>query len=212
MLFSTWIIYASVAVVSIASPGPAILLAISNSVQYGMKTVVISSLGNIVGLFFLSALAMAGVGALLKASASMFFVLKLCGAAYLFYLGVRQWRSRKSIFVQVDGDERTVIRGRSQIFSQAALLALTNPKAILFFSALFPQFLSPGRPLTPQFLILTCTFMAISFSSLMTYGFFARFVKNWMSVRRRHLWFNKIFGLMFMFFGMGMLAMRITTK
>jgi homoserine/homoserine lactone efflux protein len=212
MLLSTWLIYASVAVVTIASPGPAMLLAISNSVQYGMKTVVISSFGNIIGLFCVSAIAMAGVGALLKASASMFFILKLCGAAYLFYLGLKQWRSRKSIFVQLDTGERTTGRGRSQIFAQAILLALTNPKSILFFSALFPQFLSPGKALLPQFLILTCTFMAISFSSLMAYGFSARFVKKWMLVRRRYIWFNKIFGSIFMFFGMGMLAMRNTAK
>lgn len=89
MLFSTWLVYAFVALLSIASPGPAILLAVSNSVRYGMRTVVISSLGNIIGLFFLPALATAGVGALLKASASMFFILKLCGATYLFYLGIK---------------------------------------------------------------------------------------------------------------------------
>ncbi|MDR6413204.1 LysE family translocator [Paraburkholderia terricola] len=212
MLFSTWLVYAFVALLSIASPGPAILLAVSNSVRYGMRTVVISSLGNIIGLFFLSALAMAGVGALLKASASMFFILKLCGATYLFYLGIKQWRSRKSIFTELDRAEKKAGLNRIQIFYQACLLALTNPKAILFFSALFPQFLSPGRGLLLQFMILTFTFMAISFCSLMTYGLFARYVRKWMAIRQRHVWFNKFFGTVFMFFGVGMLAMRITAR
>jgi homoserine/homoserine lactone efflux protein len=212
MLLSSWLIYVSVAVVTIASPGPAMLLAMSNSVQYGMRTVVLSSIGNIIGLFGVSALAMAGVGALLKASASTFFILKVCGAAYLFYLGLKQWQSRKSIFIQLDAEERTTGPGRSRIFSRAVLLALTNPKTILFFSALFPQFLIPSKALLPQFLILTCTFTAISFASLMAYGFSASFMQKWMLAPRRNIWFNKIFGSMFMFFGMSILAMRNTTK
>ena len=161
MLFSTWIVYIFVALMSIASPGPAILLAISNSLKYGMRTVIISSFGNIVGLFFLSALAMAGVGAFLKTSPSMFFILKFCGAAYLFYLGVKQWRSRKSVFSQIEDatkeSKKNSNRGRFQLFTQAYLLAITNPKAILFFSALFPQFISAKSPLLPQFFILTFT-------------------------------------------------------
>ncbi|ASL48764.1 Homoserine/homoserine lactone efflux protein (plasmid) [Burkholderia sp. AD24] len=212
MLLSTWLLYVVVALLSIASPGPAILLAISNSVRYGMKAVLISSVGNIIGIFFLSALAMMGVGALLKASENMFFVLKLCGAAYLFYLGIRQWRSRKSVFTELGGMEgRTGVR-QTRIFFQATLLALTNPKAILFFSALFPQFLAPKYGLLPQFLILTLTFMGISFCSLMTYGLFARYVRTWMAVKRRYVWFNKFFGAVFMFFGASMLAMRMAAK
>ena len=188
------------------------LLAMSNSVQYGMRTVLLSSIGNIIGLFGVSVLAMAGVGALLKASASIFFILKVFGAAYLFYLGLRQWQSRTSIFMQLDADEQKTGPGRVRIFARALLLALTNPKTILFFSALFPQFLIPSNALLPQFLILTCTFMVISFVSLMVYGFSASFMKRRMLVPRHNIWFNKISGSIFMFFGMSMLAMRNTTK
>ncbi|WP_144111780.1 LysE family translocator [Paraburkholderia sp. BCC1886] len=212
MLFSTWLLYVVVALLSIASPGPAIFLAISNSVRYGMKAVLISSVGNIIGIFFLSALAIMGVGALLKASESMFLVLKLFGAAYLFFLGIRQWRSRKSIFTELDSNEERAEIKQTRIFSQAALLALTNPKAILFFSALFPQFLAPEHGLLPQFLILTLTFMGISFCSLMTYGLFARYVRTWMAVKRRYVVFNKFFGAAFMFFGASMLAMRMSAR
>lgn len=212
MLLSTWLIYASIAAVTIASPGPAMLLAVTNSVQYGMKFVLVSSLANVIGLFCVSALAMAGVGALLKTSAELFLVLKVCGGAYMIYLGVRQWRSRKNLFAHLDLDKQAAGPGRPRVFAHALLLALTNPKSILFFSALFPQFLSPEAALLPQFLILTGTFMALSFLSLMVYGGSARFVRKWMTVGRRHVWFNRVFGSMFMGFGIGMLAMKTAKK
>ena len=156
MPFSTWIIYAAVAFAAIVSPGPAIFLAISNSVAFGWRRVVFSSLGNVLGLLVVSGLAMAGLGALMKTSASVFTAVKLMGAGYLIYLGLRQWRSRASLFSRVP---EAGPRGNRQLFLRGLLVALTNPKAVLFFTALFPQFLSPGRPLAPQFAILTGTFM-----------------------------------------------------
>jgi homoserine/homoserine lactone efflux protein len=206
MLLSSYLVYVSVAVVTIASPGPAMLLAMSNSVQYGMRAVLLSSVGNILGLFAVSALAMAGVGALLKASLLMFSTLKVCGAVYLFYLGLKQWRSGHGLFVGLEPEGQTIGHRRSQILARALLIALTNPKSILFFSALFPQFVIRTEEILPQFFVLTCTFMAISFVSLLVYGFSGNLIKSLMLAPRRNVLFNKIFGITFMCFGLSMLA------
>jgi len=208
MAFSTWCIYAAVAFAAIISPGPAVFLAISNSVTFGWRRVSYSSLGNILGLLVVSGLAMAGLGALIKASAAVFTAVKLVGAGYLIYLGVRQWRSRASLFTQAEHPAAAGPRSNVQIFAQGLLVALTNPKAILFFTALFPQFLRSDQELAPQFLILTATFMGFSFLSLMVYGLLAHAARDWFAVESRSAWFNRISGSVFLVLGLGMLRLK----
>src|SRR5579872_1657807 len=189
---SRWAVYAVVATIAILSPGPAVLLAISNSVRFGLRRVVYSSLGNVIGVMLVSALAMIGLGALLKSSAFLFAILKLIGAGYLIFLGFRQWNSTGNIFSRTG--ETTIESQRSnwQLFVQGVTLALTNPKAILFFTALFPQFLDSEKALLPQFAILTGTFMTISFCSLMMYALLARTTRKWFAVPRHARWFNRV--------------------
>lgn len=206
MSFSTWIIFAAVAITAILSPGPAIFLAISNSIAFGWRRVSFSSLGNILGLFVVSCLAMAGLGALMKASASVFTAVKLVGAGYLILLGLRQWRSRGTVFNRAP--DAAGARSNRQIFLQGLGIALTNPKAVLFFTALFPQFLRSDRPLAPQFLILTCTFMGFSFLSLMGYGMVAHAARGWFADETRSRWFNRVSGSVFFLLGLGMLRIK----
>jgi len=209
MAFSTWCIYTTVAIAAIISPGPAIFLAISNSVTFGWRRVGFSSLGNVLGLLVVSCLAMAGLGALIKASAALFTGVKLVGAGYLIYLGVRQWRSKGSLFRQPQAATSPgEPRSNRQIFVQGLLVALTNPKAILFFTALFPQFLRSDRELAPQFLILTSTFMGFSFLSLMVYGLIAHAARDWFALESRSAWFNRISGSLFLALGLGMLRLK----
>ncbi len=88
------------------------------------------------------------------------------------------------------------------------LIAITNPKAILFFTALFPQFINTELALLPQFLIMTSTFMIMSFSILVTYGLLAFKAKRWFSTKRRTQWFNRVLGSLFVFIGVALLQLR----
>jgi threonine/homoserine/homoserine lactone efflux protein len=207
MIFSTWLIYVAVALAAILCPGPAVFLAISNSVAFGWRRVTFSSLGNILGLLVISSLAMAGLGAVLKTSATVFTAVKLVGAGYLIYLGLRQLRSRASVFTRPDDGFRGE-RSNRQIFLQGLLIALTNPKAILFFTALFPQFLRSEEALAPQFLILTSTFMGLSFLALMMYGCLAHAARSWFADENRSTWFNRCTGSLFLLLGIGLLRLR----
>ena len=94
MSLSVWILFVSVALTAVLSPGPAVLHAITNSMAFGWRRVAFSSLGNVLGLLVLSGLAMGGLGLLLKGSLLVFSALKALGAGYLILLGIRQWRSR----------------------------------------------------------------------------------------------------------------------
>jgi homoserine/homoserine lactone efflux protein len=205
---SRWAMYAVVATISILSPGPAVLLAISNSVRFGLRRVMYSSLGNVIGVMCVSALAMLGLGAVLKSSAFLFGILKLIGAGYLIFLGIKQWNSKGNIFTRTTDALAEDSRSNWQLFTQGITLALTNPKAILFFTALFPQFIDGERALVPQFAILTGTFMTISFCSLMMYGLLARTTRHWFTVPRHARWFNRVSGGLFVLLGFGLLRLK----
>ncbi len=204
---STWFLFMMVAIVAVISPGPAILLSLSNSIRFSVSKVVLSSFGNICGLLILSTAAIFGLGAILKTSTTLFLIIKLIGAAYLIYLGIRQWLSKTNFFDSVEKDI-TQIKSDKRFFVEGFLIAMTNPKAILFFTALFPQFINTQQALVPQFLIMTFTFMAISFVALVTYGLLATKAKHWLSIGQRAKWFNRTLGSLFVLIGVSLLQLK----
>jgi homoserine/homoserine lactone efflux protein len=209
MLLSNWLVFCSVALLATFSPGPAVLLAISNSVAKGPRRALICSLGNALGLFLVSGIAMAGMGVLLATSASAFTVLKLAGAGYLVYLGVRQWRQQGSSFSTANVAPTPSAAWR--LFGQGISVALTNPKGILFFSALFPQFLTQDAPLIDQFVVLTTTFAICAMISHTFYALLAHKLRGQFSSPRRARLFNRVSGGIFVLLGLSLLQLRNKT-
>lgn len=205
---SSLALFALVAGLNIVSPGPAILLSITNAVAYGLRSAVASSFGNVAGLICLSAAVTLGVSSLLKAYPFLFLVLKVVGASYLIYVGLRKMRSGANVF----GD-RLALRqdnpGVRQLFSGGFFLAVTNPKPMLFFAAIYPQFIDGERPLLPQFLLLNATFMTISLASLLSYATAGLVAKDWLAQGQRVAWFNRLSGLAFVVLGLGMLLLKM---
>lgn len=153
----------------------------------------------------LASAAMLGLGVMLKASETLFMLLKFGGAGYLVYLGVRQWRSRLPLVVATFGNTATPWW---RTLSEGTLVALSNPKAILFFTALFPQFLVTQLPIWPQFLMMVGTFMVLSFLMLMTYGSLANHLASWLDAARRTRWVNRVLGSAFISLGVSLLKLR----
>lgn len=210
MQISNWLVFCGVSLVVCFTPGPAVLLAVSNSVAVGMRRTVISSLGNALGVFIVSGVAMAGMGAVLAVSATAFMVLKVVGALYLVYLGVRQWRSRDNAFASTatasPGQARTRVEWR--LFAQGLGVALTNPKSILFFSALFPQFVTPGASIFSQYLLLTSTFTACALLSHAFYVVLVRQLKGRLASSASARLFNRVSGGLFIVLGLSLLRLR----
>ncbi len=205
----TVLAYSLVAALSIVSPGPAIVLALRNSIAFGVGSVAWSSIGNVTGLFCLSAAAMLGLGALLNSSAILFGVVKVVGALYLFYIGLRHLLGRSSVInMPTDSVLNAITPSPRQLFMEAFLMAVTNPKPILFFSALFPQFVNANAALVPQFFILTGIFMALSFSSLMAYAVAAKRARWWFVKPSFAKWIDRAVGTAFISFGAALLALR----
>ena len=95
-----------------------------------------------------------------------------------------------------------------KVFIKGFLVCAANPKPILFFTAIFPLFLSPNHSVVLQFFIMTFTFMTISFVSLMTYGFISKHAKAWFFNDKSLEWFYKISGAVFVLMGIGMLFIK----
>lgn len=204
--------YSLVAAIAIASPGPASLMAINNSIQYGARSAIWSSLGNVSGLFCLSAAAMLGLGALLASSEILFNAVKILGAAYLFYLGGKQLLKKSSMLANDGaGSSKANRPTRMKLYKSAFLTAATNPKATMFFTALFPQFIDQGAALLPQFLILTSIFMALSLMSLGLYAMLASRAKGVLTRPAFSRWVSRVVGTTFIGFGAAILMMRRQT-
>ncbi|HGZ70882.1 MAG TPA: LysE family translocator [Nitratifractor sp.] len=208
MSFETISLYTVVAFFYITSPGPAIFLAIANGLRADMETVAISSLANILGLAVLSTASILGLGAIITTSATLFLIVKVIGALYLIYLGIKFIRNNKGINVDAQLEKIERVKSKKEYFREAFFLAVTNPKPILFFTAIFPQFLNHQSPILPQFLTMTLIFLTISFSSLFAYGYIAKKSKRVLSNAKRMNWFNKITGAIFISIGIGLLQLK----
>lgn len=194
MLFSTWLLYVAAVVVLTVTPGPTVLMCVSTAVQFGPRKAMLATLGSttaIVGLMVLSAL---GLGSVLATSESLFNALKWLGAAYLAYLGVRALLAPAADIRLADG---SVAAGR-RLFVQGFLVGASNPKALLFFGALFPQFLDPLAPQLPQFLVLGSTFVFFELGWLTVYALSAARAQHWLQQPRRARQFNRLTGVVFL--------------
>lgn len=169
MTMENWILFSTIALVATITPGPAVLLVATHSVSYGSTRSLFTILGNISGLFIMSFCSVLGLSMVVLHSAALFGCVKIIGAVYLIYLGVRLWRSGFSF---QNGVKRKNSRaaGRITLYTQGLTVALSNPKAIVFTTALFPQFIDHQAPLAPQFALLVGSFMTYSFFCLFLYG------------------------------------------
>ena len=186
MTLSTWLLFLSVSLAAAFSPGPGVLMAISTASTQGAGRALYSSLGNALGVFIVATTAVAGLGLVLKTSALAFGALKVAGAAYLIYLGIKTWRQASAAPVQADASAPSaaaaVQSSRLSTFRSGLLVAVSNPKAILFFTAVFPQFMPPDHVDPMRFLLLTSTFTACTLLS----HFFYVACASWMKRKVRH--------------------------
>jgi len=201
------LIYTVVAFFYITSPGPAVILAIVNGMRANMKTVMLSSFANVLGLFILSTASIFGLGVLFKTSSNLFLLVKIVGAFYLIYLGIKFLLNKSSFHID-ENNEKEKNKNEKTYFLESFFLAITNPKPILFFTAIFPQFLNMQTSIIPQFFILTGIFLFISFSSLCAYAYLAKKSKRWLSDKNRLTWFSRITGGMFIGLGVGILQLK----
>lgn len=142
----------------ILMPGPMVALIVSNSVNHGLRTGLLTIVGSAAAMVIHLAGVCAGLATLLAAMGSAFFWLKWAGAVYLFYLGVHALMTPAKVPDAPEAPKKSAQR----TIGEAFLVALTNPKTLLFYAAFFPLFIAPDRPALPQLLLLSATFIVIA--------------------------------------------------
>ncbi|HWV81070.1 MAG TPA: LysE family translocator [Hyphomicrobiaceae bacterium] len=169
MSIEAWLAFVAASTILLIIPGPTILLVISYALGQGWRAALPISVGVALGDFTAMTLSMLGVGALLAASATLFTVLKLIGAAYLIWLGIKLWRAGGALRTEA----RTETATSFSMVAHAWLVTALNPKGITFFVAFLPQFLDPTGDVLRQMLILGATFLALAFANALGYGLLA---------------------------------------
>ncbi|WP_417433015.1 LysE family translocator [Kiloniella sp.] len=150
-------------------PGPNNMLAMTNGLRYGLFDAMKGGLGRLVAFVILIVLTATGLGAILAASTTAFYALKIGGAIYLVYLGIRLWRSKTEDVEDIGAPQRSKTSTYS-IIRQEFLVAISNPKAILVFTAFFPQFIDPTLAMLPQFATMGIIFVFLEIIALFLYA------------------------------------------
>ena len=202
MTIQSWLMYLTLVTVATATPGPAVLFIMTSSSLHGWQKASFAALGNIVGLLCLGILAVTGLGTIIKTSELIFNIIKYAGAAYLIYLGIKLFFQKSQDVSLIDDQLISNDISSFKIFFQAFGVAMSNPKAIVFLTALFPQFININDTLIPQFSMLIFTLMIFSFSFLMFYALLAHNAKIWLTKPNRINVVNRTSGLVFIGFGL----------
>ena len=205
---SNYLVFLGVVLIATISPGPAVFLALKNGARYNYSKALFGVFGNITALLLFAALSALGLGAILLASPKAFLLIKLVGSIYLCYLGVKLWAARAAPHSTLTTDINplpTNTPSNLNLYQEGLLVGITNPKTIVFFAALFPQFLSPEQSLFQQFLLLAFTIALFSFIFLALYTALSSSVRTFLNRPKVMTVFNKVVGTVFIGYGVGLL-------
>lgn len=170
MALSLWLLFVPAVFLLNLSPGPNNLLAMSNGARFGWSVAVVGGVGRLPAFVILVGLTVVGLGALLAASESAFTVLKWVGAAYLLYLGVKIWRAPVTQAAEDAVPPSAMRPALSGLMRREFLIAISNPKAILIFTAFFPQFLDRNQEPSTQLMVMGATFLVLEAVALALYA------------------------------------------
>ncbi len=192
MNWALWVSFAAVSAVNIVTPGPANLNTVRRAMQLGMTQVAPTILGNAFGLAVGGIVCAVGITSFVMTSGSLWSLFQWVGVAYLAWLGVKLLIRKETLSLHSQTDAAVATRA---LFLEAFLLAATNPKALLFYMALFPQILDPERGLASQASILILTYCGLSILSLSTYSTLAHIFRSRFMTQARYDRFRKISGV-----------------
>lgn len=200
-----WLVFLPACFALNMAPGPNNLLSLSNATRYGLRQAFLAGTGRIFAFAIMIALAGAGLAVVLQTSLLAFTVIKVLGAAYLFYLAWQLWRSDSIA-------QSAVIQhaSLSTLMRQEFLVAIGNPKAILIFTAFLPQFVDPHQAAASQFLQLGISFLLLEYVAIFLYAYGGLHMQKLYQHPRAQSWFNRGCASLLGAAGLGLLLMRKT--
>ena len=180
MNIETWITFVVASLVLTMTPGPSILLGVVHSMKYGTKKTVITALGDITANFIQMTLVAIGLGVIIASSELAFLIIKWFGVVALLYMGLKMFFGNP-VSIESSSDQPHV--SNYKLFFSGFFVAAGNPKAIVFFTAFFPQFIDPSQPLFQQMAIMAPTMAVLDFVMVMVYALSA---KKFLGFIRKH--------------------------
>jgi threonine/homoserine/homoserine lactone efflux protein len=170
--------FAALSLALIVVPGPSVMFVVSRAVTLGRRAALVTVVGNSTGAFVQVLLVAAGLGVVVERSIVVFSVIKLIGAGYLVYLGLKAIRGRRQLAHALDAALAT--GPRRSVFVDGFVVGLANPKVIVFFMSILPQFVVPrGAPAGLQITLLGAVFVSIALVSDSTWGLAAGTARQW---------------------------------
>ncbi|WP_074409045.1 MULTISPECIES: LysE family translocator [Aquimarina] len=189
------------------TPGPSVLLASANSMNYGTKKTVGTILGDLSANAIQILLSSLGLASIVISSGEIFGLIKWIGVGYLIYMGVTKIISKPNV-EQFKKKNRE--KGFLKLYSEGFFMSASNPKAIVFFAALFPLFIDESLAFAPQVLVLGITYLVIDGISLFMYVRFASRLKKYLENKEKIHLQNKIIGTLLIFSGVLLSMVRRT--
>jgi homoserine/homoserine lactone efflux protein len=190
-----WLAFFGAAILIAVSPGAGAIQSMATGLTHGVRRGYWSIIGLEIGLMLQLTLVAVGLGAAVSNSILAFTIIKWVGVAYLAYLAIRQWRTAAvDLRTQVD---RVVAGGRASLVARGFLVNATNPKGLLFFLAVMPQFVVPTAPLLPQYLAIGLTMVAVDLVVMGLYTGLAVRLLTWLRTPRQQTVLNRVFSGLF---------------
>ena len=189
MPIDIWLVYVATVLALMSTPGPSQMLMLSNSAINGLPRAWFTAAGDLTANLIQMLAAGLGLATVIAISAEALTVVKWAGALYLLWIGLRTLR-RSMKPISHSASRRASLR---TLWLQGFVTSAANPKAVVFFAALFPQFIDPALPFWPQFLVLSATYIAMDGAFLTGYGAGA----HWFSQRLKgeaRRWLDRIGG------------------
>jgi len=206
MSFEFFLIYSITVFVASIVPGPSMLLALTHGMKYGAKRTTVSALGNLSVTLIQAAISIAGLGAVLLASEGIFNIIKWAGAVYLVYMGISIWRSSSMLVTEKSSNDNHSETSLLKMYLQGAFVTAGNPKAIIFFTAVFPQFIDPDVAFIPQCGMLMGVGGIIAFGCFMAYAIGGQNIVRLFSEVSVGKYINRVIGGTFIGLGIGLAA------
>ena len=209
MDLNVWLAFLAASVAIAVSPGSGAVLSMSHGLAYGVRHASATIMGLQAGVAGTLLIAGVGVGALLMASATAFTVVKVLGAAYLVWLGIKQWRAPVGDHAASGvAAVQAVLPSVRERFVLGFFTNMTNPKGIVFMVAVLPQFIDPQRPLWLQLLVLMLTAVGVDVVVMHGYAFLASRAQRWLATARARRAQNRVFGGVLMAMGASLLMVK----
>jgi len=165
--------------IMIALPGPSVLLTVAHSISFGWQRALSTVAGETMGIAIQLIVAAIGLTSLLNVVAEAFELIRWAGAAYLVYLGIKQWRNASQ---PLKFDTASV--SKTNLFVQGLVITIPNPKSLIFIAAFLPQFIDATRPFGLQFAFIVPTFLVITFAVTSVWALVAGNVRGFLHSQR----------------------------